>query len=47
MRSWTTVTAFIEGRTDDTLIADLLWVLLLDWQTIGHQQRIDRNARYC
>jgi CRISPR-associated protein Csx17 len=27
------ITAFIEGRTDDTLIADLLWGLcLIDWQ---------------
>ena len=29
------ITAFIEGRTDDTLIADLLWGLsLIDWQTV-------------
>ena len=29
------ITAFIEGRTDDTLIADLLWGLsLIDWQMV-------------
>jgi len=29
------ITAFIEGRTDDTLIADLLWGLsLIDWQAV-------------
>jgi CRISPR-associated protein Csx17 len=29
------ITAFIEGRTDDALIADLLWSLsLIDWQTV-------------
>ena len=29
------ITAFIEGRTDDALIADLLWGLsLIDWQQV-------------
>jgi CRISPR-associated protein Csx17 len=29
------ITAFIEGRTDDALIADLFWGLsLIDWQTV-------------
>ena len=34
------ITVFIEGRTDDTLIADLLWGLsLIDWQTVEKELR--------
>jgi CRISPR-associated protein Csx17 len=34
------ITAFIEGRTDDALLADLLWGLsLLDWQAVAHSER--------
>jgi CRISPR-associated protein Csx17 len=34
------ITAFIEGRTDDALIADLMWGLsLIDWQTVERETR--------
>jgi CRISPR-associated protein Csx17 len=33
------ITAFIEGRTNDALLADLIWGLsLIDWQAVAHQQ---------
>jgi CRISPR-associated protein Csx17 len=33
------ITAFIERRTNDALLADLIWGLsLIDWQTVAHQQ---------
>lgn len=39
------ITTFIEQRTDDTLLADLLWGLsLLDWQAIAHQERSQQHA---
>ena len=42
------ITEFIEGRTDDTLIADLLWGLsLIDWQQVPEADPPSRNvARY-
>jgi CRISPR-associated protein Csx17 len=34
------ITAFIEGRTDDTLLGDLLWGLcLLDWEKLIQDER--------
>jgi|ERR1035437_5559923 CRISPR-associated protein Csx17 len=39
------ITAFIEGRTDDTLIADLLWGLsLIDWQTVERETQRTTSA---
>jgi CRISPR-associated protein Csx17 len=39
------ITAFIEDRTDDTLIADLLWGLsLIDWQTVEKEMQGESNA---
>lgn len=38
------ITQFIEGRTDDTLLADLLWGLsLLDWERIVREERAARR----
>lgn len=43
------ITAFIEGRTNDALLADLIWGLsLIDWQAVSHQQheaRISERER--
>jgi len=41
------ITAFIEGRTDDALLMDLLWGLtLVDWQGINEeQQTLDEDER--
>ncbi len=37
------ITAFIEGRTDDRLLADLLWGLsLVDWQAVSIADRAER-----
>ncbi|WP_009963689.1 type I-G CRISPR-associated protein Cas8g1/Csx17 [Verrucomicrobium spinosum] len=39
------ITAFIEQRTDDLLLADLIWGLcLLDWQSIAQRERMARLA---
>lgn len=41
------ISAFIEGETNDNLIADLLWGLsIVDWQAIAHDLRIklDQDA---
>ena len=38
------VTQFIEGRTDDALLADLLWaVSLIDWERIVREERAARQ----
>jgi CRISPR-associated protein Csx17 len=37
------ITQFIEGRTDDALLADLLWGLsLIDWEKIVREERASR-----
>ena len=39
------ITAFIERRTNDTLLADLIWGLsLIDWETIIRKERRDSAA---
>lgn len=43
------ITAFIEGRTDDALIADLLWgLILIDWQNpqLNEIKPSDQNRIY-
>lgn len=38
------ITAFIEGRTDDALLADLIWGLsLIDWQAVAHADKQQRK----
>lgn len=40
------VTAFIEGRIDERLLADLLWgLVLIDWDQVAQQQREAWNDR--
>lgn len=42
----TDITAFIEGRTNDALLADLIWGLsLVDWETILRTRRSEKAAR--
>jgi len=42
------ITAFIEGHTDDILIADLLWGLsLIDWQTVEADLWQNHNTSGC
>jgi CRISPR-associated protein Csx17 len=42
----TDITAFIEGRTNDALLADLIWGLsLVDWETILRIRRSEKAAR--
>lgn len=38
------ITAFIEGRTDDALLADLIWGLsLIDWQAVAYADKQHSN----
>lgn len=40
------ITAFIEGRIDERLFADLLWgLVLIDWEQVAEQQREARENR--
>jgi CRISPR-associated protein Csx17 len=41
------VAEFIEGRTDDKLLTDLLWGLsLLDWQAVSAENRADTSGMF-